>query len=183
MSRDLDFDVELRWTGSGAEGIGEVSGERQGFPVSAPDSMGGRGVGTNPEELLVSAVGSCYGATLFGVLQRAKLPVDSVAVSARGTVTGYPGRARFERLAVSPLILGGSTARLEEYEAAAHHAHDRCLIGRALAADVSYLVESIEVQESGALSSAAASRRDQTASRMRAVEQEEAPALAWRSGE
>jgi peroxiredoxin-like protein len=180
VTRNLNFDVGLRWTGSGAEGIGEVSGERQGFVVSAPDSMGGRGVGTNPEELLVSAVVSCYGATLLGVLQRARLPVDSVAVTARGTVAGYPGRARFERLAVSPLILGACTDRLEEYEAAANHAHDRCLIGRALAEDVSYIVESIELRESGAVSLAALDRRGQAPAKS-GVEQEVVHALASRS--
>jgi osmotically inducible protein OsmC len=52
--------------------------------------MEGRGVGTTPEELLVSAVSSCYGATLFAVVRRARLPVDLLKVDARGVVTGFP---------------------------------------------------------------------------------------------
>src|SRR5689334_983706 len=84
----------------------------------------GRGVGTNPEELLVSAVSSCYTATLFGVLNRAKLPVDSLVVKASGTVTGLPGRARFAGIVVTPTILGGDLVRQREYEAAARGAHD-----------------------------------------------------------
>ena len=183
MTRDLNFEVELRWTGAGPVGIGEIAGERHGFPVSAPDSMGGRGVGTNPEELLVSAVATCYGATLFGELQRARLPVDSVAVSARGTVTGYPGQARFERLAVSPSILGGSTWMLEEYEAAANYAHDRCLIGRALAEDVTYVIDSIQVHESGVVSPATLDRRETADDSDRPVHDERTLELAWRSGE
>ncbi|MGH2951399.1 MAG: FAD-dependent monooxygenase [Solirubrobacterales bacterium] len=62
--RDLSFDIELRWTGTGGDGIGEIRTEDLVFDLSAPKSMGGRGVGTNPEELLVSAVSSCYSATL-----------------------------------------------------------------------------------------------------------------------
>ncbi len=79
--------------------------------------MGGRGVGTNPEELLVCAVSSCYTATLFGVLRRAKLSVDWVAVNAKGTVTGISGHVRVAGIVVSPTILGrdrrvsGSTKR------------------------------------------------------------------------
>ena len=98
--------------------------------------MGGRGVGTNPEELLVCAVSSCFTATLFGVLRRAQLPVDSLAVAASGTVTGFPGHARFARIVVSPTILGGDVERHAEYETAAEIAHDRCFIGRTLAPEV-----------------------------------------------
>lgn len=140
---ELNFDVELKWSGTGEHGSGELNGEEIELELSAPKSMGGRGTGTNPEELLVSAVSSCYIATLFGVLDRADLPVDSVAVTATGTVTGFPGKARFERLVVNPTIVGADTARQEDYEAAAARAHDRCLIGKALSSEVAYEVGSV----------------------------------------
>ena len=140
---ELNFDVELKWSGTGEHGSGELNGEEIGLELSGPESMGGRGTGTNPEELLVSAVSSCFTATLFGVLDRADLPVDSLAVAATGTVTGFPGRARFDRLVVNPTIVGADTARQEDYEAAAAKAHNRCLIGNALSADVTYEVGSV----------------------------------------
>ena len=55
----LSFDVELRWTGNGEGCIGELRTDNDVLDVSAPKAMGGRGIGTNPEELLVSAVASC----------------------------------------------------------------------------------------------------------------------------
>ena len=143
---DLSFDVELRWSGTGPEGAGEIETDDLTFELSGPEPMGGRGVGTNPEELLVSAVSSCYTATLFAVLDRRELPADSLAVSASGTVTGFPGRARFAGLAVSPTILGGDRGRQAEYEAAAVLAHDRCLIGNALGPDVTYEVGPVRVR-------------------------------------
>ena len=118
--------------GTGREGVGEIRANNVLIGLSAPESMGGTGVGTNPEELLVSAVSSCYIATLFGVLRRAGLPVASLAVDAGGRVSGFPGEARFDRLVVSPTILGGDPSRQDEYETAASRAHDRCLIGRTL---------------------------------------------------
>lgn len=148
---DLSFDVELMWSETGGKGAGEIQTDDLVLELSGPRSMGGRGVGTNPEELLVCAVSSCYTATLFGVLRRAQLPVDSLAVGASGTVTGFPGHARFARIVVSPTILGGDVERDPEYEAAAAIAHDRCFIGHTLAPEVIYEVGSVRVREDAAL--------------------------------
>ena len=148
---DLRFQIELRWSGTGRDGAGEILTDDLTLELSAPQTMGGRGVGTNPEELLVSAVSSCYTATLSAALDRAKLPVDSLAVDASGTVTGLPGPARFAGIVVRPTILGGDLTRQPEYEAAARLAHDRCFIGRALAPEVSYEVGSVQVREAAPL--------------------------------
>jgi peroxiredoxin-like protein len=151
---DLTFGIELRWSGTGSDGIGEIQADDLTIDLSVPKSMGGRGTGTGPEELLVCAVSSCYTATLFGVLRRAGLPVDSLAVGASGVVAGFPGRARFDRLAVSPTILGGDRSRQAEYETAAVIAHDRCLVGRALAPEVAYEVSRVQVRREVALAPA-----------------------------
>ena len=145
---DLNFDVQLMWSETEGKGTGEIKTDDLVLEVSGPKAMGGRGVGTNPEELLVCAVSSCFTATLFGVLRRARLPIDSLSVDATGTVTGFPGHARFSRIAVAPTILGGDTERQPEYEEAAGIAHDRCFIGHALAPEVIYEVGSVNVRES-----------------------------------
>jgi len=76
---DLSFDVKLRWSGTGREGGEMIEADDLALELSSPKSMGGLGVRTNPEELLVCAVSSCYTVTLFGVLRRAELPVNLVA--------------------------------------------------------------------------------------------------------
>jgi len=138
--QELPFQVELEWSGSGREGAGRIVTDDLELELSTPASMGGRGTGTNPEELLVCAVASCYSATLSGLLRRAGLPASSLSVDARGSVTGYPGGARFERIVVSPTIIDGDPARVHEYEQAAADAHDRCFIGHTLADHVDYRV-------------------------------------------
>jgi peroxiredoxin-like protein len=148
---DLRFDVELSWSETGGQGTGALQTNDLTLEISGPGSMGGRGVGASPEELLVSAVSACYVATLFGVLRGRRLAVDSVAVSASGTVTGFPGHARFARIVVNPTVLGGEGARHAEYEAAAIVAHDRCFIGRALAPEVAYEVGSVKMIEDAPL--------------------------------
>jgi peroxiredoxin-like protein len=148
---DLSFDVELTWSQTEGKGAGEIKTDDLVLELSGPESMGGRGVGTNPEELLVSAVSSCFTATLFGVLRRAKLPVDALEVGASGAVTGFPGHTRFAGITVNPTILGGDAGRHQEYEAAAQTAHDRCFIGRTLKPEVAYEVGSVRVREDAAL--------------------------------
>ncbi len=148
--QELPFQVELEWTGSGREGAGRIVTDDVELELSTPASMGGRGVGTNPEELLICAVASCYSATLSGVLGRAGLPSTSLTVDARGVVGGFPGRARFERIVVSPTIIGGDPARGLAYEQAAADAHDRCFIGHTLADHVDYQVGRVAVAPAAA---------------------------------
>ena len=85
----LSLDVELTWSGTGLQGVGQIQTDDVAPDLSGPESMGGRGVGTNPEGLFVCAVSSCYTATLFAVPRRDQLPVASLAVTARTTVTGF----------------------------------------------------------------------------------------------
>jgi peroxiredoxin-like protein len=150
---DLSFDAELRWAAPGGTGIGEIQADGLALELSGPEAMGGRGVGTNPEELLVCAVSSCYIATLSAVLRRSKLPADSLVVSASGTVTGFPTHTRFAGVEMRPTILGGDVARQAEYEAAAGRARDRCFIGHALAPEVSYEVGAVQVRAVAEVSS------------------------------
>ncbi|MEA2333064.1 MAG: hypothetical protein QOH58_3202 [Thermoleophilaceae bacterium] len=144
---ELDFEVLLNWSGTGRQGTGRIDTHDLVLDLSTPASMGGRGVGTNPEELLVSAVAACYTATLFGVLQRSGLAVRCLTVVATGSVTGFPRTTRFERITVSPTIVGGDARRHGEYEDAANTAHDRCFIGSMLAAEVAYEVGSVQIRE------------------------------------
>jgi osmotically inducible protein OsmC len=142
---ELPFEVELEWSGSGRDGTGRIVTDDLELEYSAPAAMGGRGVGSNPEELLVCAVGACYSATLDGVLRRAGLPATGVRVAAAGTVDGFPERARFARLSVSPTIFGGDASRGAEYDRAARLAHERCFIGRTIAGRVDYQLGTVTV--------------------------------------
>jgi peroxiredoxin-like protein len=180
--KDLNFDVELRWAQIGRTGVGEIQADGLALELSGPKSMGGRGVGTNPEELLVCAVSSCYIATLFAVLRRAKLPADSLAVSASGKVTGFPIDTRFAGVVVRPAILGGDVARQAEYEAAAAKARDHCFIGHALAPEVSYEVGPVEVCEHASLSLPPGNSRPVDEDGRRADQDAAEQMPAWPSG-
>ncbi|MFI5313657.1 MAG: OsmC family protein [Candidatus Dormibacteria bacterium] len=144
---DLTFASTVRWQGRGRDGGGTVTTGGQTLDYSAPSSMGGRGLGTSPEELLVSAVASCYSGTLFHLLARDGLPADDVAVDAVGVVIDHPSRAaRFSRIVVNPTITGADSGRLPGYQACARVARDHCFIGAALHTAIDYEVGEVRVR-------------------------------------
>ena len=66
-----DFKVQTKWRG-GREEVGTVNGDIISEQISIPAPLGGNGVGTDPDELLVSAASSCYIISLAATLERAK---------------------------------------------------------------------------------------------------------------
>lgn len=149
---DLLFTSKLSWSGGRASaGVIETGGQSVQFSV--PASMGGVGTGTNPEELLSSAVGACYTATLAAVLDSRRLPTSSIAVQVNTIVADHPGpNARVATITVNPTFAGAELGREREYEAAACTARDRCFIGKHLAPQVTYKVGEVEFADEAAAS-------------------------------
>lgn len=141
---ELCFQSKLSWSGGRlSSGFVEAGGER--FRFSVPASMGGLGLGTNPEELLLSAVGACYVATLAGTLETLRLPVAALEVRVEGTVSGYPGpEARVSEISVNPTFIGGEIGREADYQGAAFKARERCFIGRHLGPQTDYRVGEVD---------------------------------------
>ncbi len=143
---DLHFEIEVTWQGTGKEAEGVVRTGGKEVQVSAPANMGGKGVGTSPEELLLSGITSCYSGTLMGVLRKAGLPVDKVVVKTDGVVSGYPLSAKFDQLTVHPTIVGGDKEKLEAYIEQAKVARDRCFVGKTVKGNMVYNVGEVTVE-------------------------------------
>ena len=144
---DLSFSSKLTWS-AGRQGPGVLETGGQNLQFSVPASMGGPGVGTSPEELLLSAVGSCFTATLAAILDSRRLPVQSFEVVAQGLVTQYPGpAAAISTIVVNPRFIGIESGREQEYQSAATTARERCFIGKHLRPQVGYHVGEVEFAE------------------------------------
>lgn len=144
MVNDLMFRVDVDWLGATGERRGTLDTGAQSVAWSVPASMGGLGEGTSPEELLMAAVGTCYSATLAGVLRQRRLPVGAVKLMVEGTVAGYPDKGHIARIEVHPRLAAAEAARAPEYQDAANEARNRCFIGHALRADIVYAVGSVQ---------------------------------------
>ncbi|AQQ52366.1 OsmC family protein [Planococcus lenghuensis] len=145
--KDSSFEVQLNWSGTGRKGEGKITIGQELLMVSGPENMGGKGVGLSPEDLLISAVGSCYSGTLFSLLALKGLPVQRVAINTESTVINQLTEAKFSRLLVHPTIFGGNPALQAEYEKAAEDARENCFIGKTIASNVDYRVGTVRVNE------------------------------------
>lgn len=142
---ELSFSVQLDWRGTSKDGDGVFNSGGSQMPYSAPASMGSRGVETNPEELLIGAVVSCYSITLANVLKATGLPISSLGVRGEGVVSDYPKSARFSRIHVHPTIAGADQAPSDEYRAAARTARDKRFIGRVVRDHLDYAVGEVSI--------------------------------------
>lgn len=117
------------------EGELTLGGERLRY--SAPASLNGKGVGTNPEELLISAVGACFSLTLAAILSVRKLPAASLEVAVDGVVAHGPA-LEFRSVTVHPSVYAAAGDRADDYRRAAEAALQRCFIGGLISAKVAY---------------------------------------------
>ncbi len=142
---DLVFNVTAEWSGVGNEGQGTMHIGTDAYAYSAPASMGGKGVGASPEDFLVAAVTACFSGTLMRVLSQKNLPADTLTIQAAGVVENYPGKARFARITVSPVIKGGVSSKRDEYQNAAEEAQERCFIGKTVRDYLQYEVGTVTI--------------------------------------
>lgn len=145
MSQVHPYRVSVEWTGA-REGSGKVKGEGSGieFPLGVPAEFGGNGTGTNPEELLASAVASCYTITFGIIAANRKLPVQSIRATAVGEVEQAGMQFTYKSMTIRPEIVLASGASDEDIKVAedmAHKADLYCIITNAVREKVSIKVE------------------------------------------
>lgn len=98
-----DFKVQTSWQG-GRNNVGNVQGDILSENISIPASLGGVGIGTNPDEMLVSAASSCYIISLAATLERAKFTDISIEQQSIGTACLNNGKFSMSKIVHYPQI-------------------------------------------------------------------------------
>ena len=91
----------------GRDGRGTVTIDGGTVNFSMPASLGGLGAGSNPEELLLAAMGACYSLTLGIITAKSQPSIERVAARMEGTVIEVtePKRGlRFSEIRITPVI-------------------------------------------------------------------------------
>jgi peroxiredoxin-like protein len=140
-----EYPAVATWTG-GREGGGTVRAEHSGVenPINVPVEFQGPGGGTNPEELLVSAIVACYTMTLGIILANRKLPVKSIETAAVGLVEQNGPQFTYKAVTIKPVIAMEGEPTLEQLkltEDMAHKADGYCIITNAVRGKVEITVE------------------------------------------
>ena len=137
------FRVNSVWTGNG-NGDGTLmaeDGRRLGY--GRPPEMGGVPGRTNPEELLLGAVASCYSLTLAILVERRRLPVNKIEVAAEAEVVREPGGTlKYTAIHLRPRITltGNDEAQQKAVLDFAQKAEVYCVISRAVRGNVEITV-------------------------------------------
>ncbi len=100
------YAVTLTWTGDGT-GCGEahVAGGAFTIPIGGAKELGGCGKGANSEELLLSAVGTCWIATWAIFLKKIGVPYSDPRLRLTGELGKDPaGGFRMTRMTIYALV-------------------------------------------------------------------------------
>lgn len=146
MAQTHEYPVQVTWSG-GRNGGGTVSQIGSGLSqtISVPKEFNGPGNGTNPEELLTSAIASCFSITFGIIAEMRKLPFSNVTTDAIGYVD-QPNAATFiyNKILVKPTITLDHSAGDDAIALAtdlAHKADQYCIITNAVRDKVEIVVE------------------------------------------
>ncbi len=102
---------------------------------STPEFKGIPGVWT-PEDMLVAALEICQMSTFLAFGMRKGIPLKSYKSSAEGLLENVDGKYRFTKIIVKPIIVVEASWTKEQVEELVHVAHDNCLIGNSITAEV-----------------------------------------------
>lgn len=137
------FKLNATWDG-GRNSKGTIEAGNLKSTVSIPVPMGGPGIGTNPDEMLLGAASTCYLITLAAMLERAGIVPISHTLHSEATVDVTNNIFTFESIVHRPEIVlkeGSDTAIVEHVHRLAMQAEGACMISRALAGNVQVSAE------------------------------------------
>jgi peroxiredoxin-like protein len=146
MANVHEYPVSVVWKGA-REGEGKVTSDRTGTEVPLqvpPEFGGGEEKSSNPEEMLASAVASCYAITFGIIAENRKLPIKDFHAKVTGAVEVQGSQHKYTRITINPKIVLESNADYEQVKSAedmAHKAVKYCIISNALRGNVELSVE------------------------------------------
>ncbi len=142
-----DYPVAVEWTG-GRDGKGRFTAEHSGasLEVAVPPEFQGPGGGTNPEELLTSAIAACYSITFGIIAANRKVPVQEMKVEATGQVEQNGPSFKYTSITLRPQVTLSGEATDEQIKMAedmAHKADAYCIVTNAVRNNVQITVEPV----------------------------------------
>jgi peroxiredoxin-like protein len=102
--------------------------------VSVPKEFEGPGIGSSPEELLISSANNCYMITLAAMLSNRKIDVAKLEVVSEGIVDKVDGKLHFNQIIHNPVmyIQADTNVSAEKLAELAIRAEKACFISQTL---------------------------------------------------
>lgn len=140
-----EYPVTVEWNG-GRDGSGHVTMDQSDTTValSVPPEFDGPGGASNPEELLTSAIASCYSITFGIIAANRKLKIESQHVHVTGVVEQNGPTYNFVKVIVKPHIIVPKETTEDQMKLIhemAMKADHYCIVTNALRGKVDVVVE------------------------------------------
>jgi organic hydroperoxide reductase OsmC/OhrA len=132
--KSFTYRTSTGWT-SGRSGVLEASG-RPALAVSSPPEFKGEAGRWTPEDLFVAAIDLCTMTTFLSFAQRLSLPLLGYRSEAEGLLEFVDDGYRFTKVVLRPTLVLADPAAVAPAAQAMHDAHQACLIGRSVRAEV-----------------------------------------------
>ncbi len=137
------FHITTDWPGQRND-VGTLGSEKFHTEISIPPEMGGPGVGTNPDEMLLGAAATCYIITLAAMLERSHIEKKNLTMTSVGIVEVENGVITYKEIIHRPVLtLGPSTSEkvITLTKKLLVKAEQSCMITRALKGNVTVKVD------------------------------------------
>jgi len=134
MSAIHTYRMSGHWSGD-KNGTGTAEGRGLKTVLSVSSHLGGPGIGTSPEELLLAAAYGCYLLTLSTLLTNHNVPYARIELESEGYVEDDHG-LRFDRIEHRPTIYLKDSVNEQEAALLAEHAEHACMVSSAIRGNV-----------------------------------------------
>jgi len=135
MAITHSYRTTAHWT-EHKRGIVEAEGIPRTINFAAPPEFGGEPGLWTPEHLLISAVATCYVATLRAVAEASKAEFHSLDLEVEGTIEKQEGGFRFTHILLKPTVAIGKEEERERMGRLLEKAERACLISRSLSCTI-----------------------------------------------
>ena len=132
MENEHKYRVVAWWT-SGQTGIAKSESSPNAIHFTAPPQFGGLEGRWTPEDLLMTALASCFTTTFHAVGGYSKFEYTDLAVEAQGTVSKTDTGYCFSEIVIRPSLTIPNEEQRERAISLLHKAWALCLVSRALA--------------------------------------------------
>lgn len=141
------FKLQTSWSG-GRNDSGEIQCENLKTTMSIPREMGGPGIGTNPDELLLSAAASCYIISLAAMLERSNVKAR-LSLQSDGIVQVENNIFTYKQIVhhIEIMLEEPSDTNKRIAQRLAAKAEESCMISKALKGNVEIMVDCKIAQE------------------------------------
>jgi organic hydroperoxide reductase OsmC/OhrA len=133
MENEHKYRVVAWWT-SGHSGLAKSDSARNAIHFAAPFQFGGLEGRWTPEDLLMSALASCFTTTFHVIAQYSKFEYKDLGVEAEGTVSKTNTGYRFTEIVIRPILTILDEERRERAISLLQKTKALCLVSRVLAA-------------------------------------------------